>query len=336
MPLFPQRGPSQGSRLYTNADLNRRGPAAQDAIPADGGMLSNPPQRQPGDVPFEQLMAQARGSLGRANDLSASVDQGDDEFPIADEQAAEAYSAEAPSVMDSTGQGLSKSVMHYLKTRPEAISMAAPIDAMIPGPLGVPGRLVTGGQSVADLYDMGFSGAAQHPVRAGLDALGLMMGVGGARSTAKGVGNMVEKEGARRAAASAMPTVSKAGQASEARYMARGLDAAGHSKSQVQKLTGLGPRTPRSISSATPVSHNSTPISELMSGEDGAFRRPSAPMDALRRQTTLPETDYRVPESNIMDDMLRESGRHPEQFRQRDADANSAWRALQANILRGR
>lgn len=73
-----------------------------------------------------------------------------------------------------------------------------------------------------------------------------------------------------------------AGAAAHNRYMARQLDELGHSKSQVQKLTGLGPRTPRSVSTAQPISRNTTPISDIMSGEEMAFTRSGAKSPSIR------------------------------------------------------
>jgi len=287
MPLFPQRNPSTGSRLYTNADLvRRRASAEEDAMPADGGMLAtNVPQRQEGDIPIELLLAEARGTLDQGDHLAEEFDDPDASIEDTGEYAR--YNAEAPSVTDSTMGRVKKSVLHYLKTRPEVISKAAAVDAFIPGPLGVPGRLVQGAESLDDLGDLTPSNIAEHPMQAAGTGLGLLQGVLGLGSVSKGV-KMAQrfnrmKPAVRAAATSAKQAATVRGTVETAEEALKG----GASRAQASQRAGW----PLGKSKQTGIINHSqadtaSPISEIMEGNGGAFNRPRpaapSPMDALR------------------------------------------------------
>lgn len=294
MPLFPTRGPSQGSRLYTNADLTERPKLGINIERPTTSDVTSQPMPSADGPNVDELLAAARGSLSRANALSAPYDEGE-YTDNGNEEAVENYNSLAPSVTDTTTGRLSKLAQRWLQTRPQVIQGAAAVDSFIPGPLGVPGRIITGGEAAADLGSMGLSGAMKEPGRAGLDVLGTLMGVQGLKSVGKGLQGLQKAEQARRAAQAAataaeeLGTSTAAGRAAQDRYLARQLEGQGYKPGAVKKITGVRPGQSTAGSTQTGIINHSnaetaTPISDIMEGDMGAFRRPQGTaLDALRK-----------------------------------------------------
>ena len=250
---------------YTNADLKRferkplgitveKQPRRSDVAPYD------PSQ----EVDIDQLLTDAKGSLGRANDLSAGLQ---DEYDLIDESSnlrpdVERYNAEVPSVMDREGSRLSKLILHYIKTRPEAIEAIAPVASFLGGPVGMGAQAVMAGSSARNLLD----DEPDSAMGTGMDVLSL---VGGGAAALHGLRGVVRGRQAASAATAAIAArANAASDAAQTRYLARGLEDAGFSKGAIKKSMGIGPRSGRrpgtgikprrnySVSEARPVSHN--------------------------------------------------------------------------------
>lgn len=306
---------------YTNADL------ARFARPALGVTIERAqPEVEPYDpsqeVDVDQLLANAKGTLARANEFSAGLQ---DEYDLIDESNAarpgvEAQNARVPSVMDSGAERLNKLVMHYLRTRPEVIEQVAPFAAMAGGPIGMAGQVAFAGSSAKNLVD----DEPDSALGTGLNVLGL---VGGGAAALKGLKGLLDSRRAAQAAQAAIAAKgAAAGEAAETRHMARQLGNTGYAPGAVKKITGVGLNEARNFSKSTPISHNASGdyIGRVMD-EVGAQNRqgnaavaaaydakraarparptarPSDPLAGLRRAET---SAWRPPSEGLLDNLL--------------------------------
>lgn len=280
MPLFPQRNPTTGSRLYTNADLNQR-PALEPDMAEPAAPVANPPQHQAGDVPIEYLLAMAKNTLGRGDHLAAEHDAPADDGSVA------AYNADAPSVTDSASTRFGRFARQQGSRMWNNAKTVAPVMAFMGGPLGAAADAVMAGGAAQDMATEGPSlGKGAMLAGGAIGALRGLTGVTKALNTERFAGEMD--------ALGAAKSAKQADTVRETVNTARDYRHAGASTEQAGQRAGwpLGRSEQTSVVNHSAPGYAPDPISELMDGQGGAYQRRQNPMDALKRhgsrQTSRP------------------------------------------------
>lgn len=175
------------SRKYTNADLARfeRRPLGI-TLESPSASASAGAYEEPTGPSVDDLLRNAKGSLGRATQLRrgldqemAAIDQGQ-----ADERQALDWSSAEPSLMDSTSTSALKSLKHYIATRPEVLDIAALPLSVVPNPLQGAAAIWQGARGGQRMAEGGMERVQEHPILTGMDAL---MAMGGAGAALKGL-----------------------------------------------------------------------------------------------------------------------------------------------------
>lgn len=270
------------SPSYTNADLKRfeRTPLSIQHLKARPTGLPLGASAEPYDpsqeVDVDQLIANAKGTLGRANALEGSQQR---DFAAIDRQ--QPLPEDSPSVLDSPMRKFLRLGRRVVAPIPAAAEKASMLGMFLAPQVAVPSQAIIAAMSGKRLA----SGESEGALDTALNVAGL---VGGGSAALKGIRKLLGMDPAamRTAADFAARTAegaTRAGETAQTRMLARQLESTGYSPEATQKITGLHPKAPRSVSRATPISHGDE-ISGIMEGDQGAFRRPNAPPVGLRER----------------------------------------------------
>jgi hypothetical protein len=139
---------------------------------------------------------------------------------------------------------------------PQAAEKAAMVGAFLAPQVAIPSQAIIAAMSGKRLL----GGEDEGALATGLDVAGL---VGGGGAALKGLRSVIGARQATSAASSAKAT--KAGGAAQNRYLARSLEGTGYTPGAVEKITGLGPKDPRTIvKGVKPISTQGVDVSGLM------------------------------------------------------------------------
>lgn len=275
---FDPRHPAKSS--YSNADLPdfERQPLGttveQVGDPSPTSVIPDEEFNQAyGDR--DAILNGAKAALAKGNRISGWLDAQSQQ----PDEATLAISQEVPSALDSPVERLKKLAMHYIKTRPEALEKGAYAGALSFPEIAIPAEAYLAGRSanrlaqgedqstlskVGDVAQLAGSGYAAYRGLSGAIS-GLKAAVspraralnefftGHPEATSPAGGQLLREVDAGRQAEAA----TRAGEMSQNRMLARQQEAAGFTPAATQKITGLHPKAPRSISTASPVSHSS-------------------------------------------------------------------------------
>ena len=153
---------------YTNADLARfqRKPLGI-TVERNREVGTPEPESLPLEPSAGQLLANAKGTLARADRLSREADQS-----LRDVQAGNALAeTDQPSIFDSPSKRALRAVKHYINTRPEALDLATLPLSMIPNPLQGPATAYQGLRAGQRVVEGGEQRAKEHPFLTAGDAL---------------------------------------------------------------------------------------------------------------------------------------------------------------------
>lgn len=280
MPLFPQRNPSTGSRLYTNADLRDRQPLGV-TLDEPNVPVANPPQHQPGDRSIAALLAEAKRTIGSSGEMLDGINS----YDSAAEDEALAESEDAGTVTDGSNTHRLRDFTQMLAKPAPALATAGLVGAFTPA-----APLAAGMMGAADVLaapDMlrRLIAPGRHESRGGAALEAGAYAFGPAMKGLKALG----KSDTTARFARMMDEASEAKSASQAETVratvndARDYRHAGASTEQASQRAGwpLGKSSQTGVVNHSGPGYAPDPISSLMDGQAGAFRR-NRPMDALR------------------------------------------------------
>lgn len=279
---------------YTDADLARfeRKPLSVTIErPNTGKPGEEYPDYTKGRAKADNLLGQARRSLAGADHLSAQTAE-----DIHDQEIRNALGeVDQESVFNTPSQRLGRLASHT----PDILEGLA-----LPASIALSG----GAAAIPEAYLAARSGDRLASGKSDSKWADIAQLVGGGAAALGGLNRVITNgwQAAQTAADAASRTgeaAALAGKQSEMRYLGRQMDAAGFNPEVTQKVSGLHPKAPRSISTQTPVSFNDVDVSGLMD-EVNPGRYQKGPvqglMQALENRSAYPNLAWKSPEEEAL------------------------------------
>lgn len=284
MPLFPQRGPSQGSRLFTNADLQDR-PALGITVERDtpNVPVANPPQHQPGDRSIQALLREAQYSIGQSGYLLDDING----YDSSAENEALAESRDAGTITDSSTQHPVRDFTQALAKPAPALATAGLIGAFTPAAPLAAGMMGASEALAAPDILRRLIAPGRHESRGGAALEAGAYAMGPALKGLKGLGksDVTARFVAEMDAAAEAKAAQEANTVRETVNTARDYRRAGATTEEAGQRAGwpLGKSEQTAVVNHAAPGYAPDPISEIMDGSGGAYTRKQNPMDALRK-----------------------------------------------------